>query len=164
MKNSFKLGLSFFMLSLLLRPCLSQTEQSGVKTSPPEKLSSLQKSLLIPGWGQMSEKKYLEGVLFLSVEIFCFYKIISYNHKGNYYYSEYKKADNVSDAVTFRELTENYDTRRNKFFLAAAGVWAINLIDTYIIIRNKEKKRRSLNLKLEHNENKDLAFIISYSF
>ena len=70
-------------------------------------------------WGlpQIAEKRYIEGVLFLSAEIFCFYKIFSYNHKGNSYYDKYKKADNVSDAVKYRGLTENYDTKRNKFLL-----------------------------------------------
>jgi hypothetical protein len=164
MKRAFKLGVSFFIFISLLRPCLSQTEESGVRTSPAGKFNSLQKSLLIPGWGQIAEKRYLEGALFLSAEIFCFYKVFSYNHKGNYYYNHYKKADNVSDAVKYRGLTENYDIKRNKFLLAAAGVWIINLIDAYSIVRNKEKKRKSVNLKLDYNEKKDMLFTVSFSF
>jgi len=164
MKRAFKFVFSFFLLISLLPPCWSQTEESQVRASPANKLNSLQKSLLIPGWGQIAEKRYLEGALFLSAEIFCLYKVFSYNHKGNYYYNHYKKADNVSDAVKYRGLTEDYDTKRNKFLLAAAGVWVINLIDAYSIVRNKEKKRKSVNLKLEHNEKKDMLFTISFSF
>ncbi|NIO49651.1 MAG: hypothetical protein GTN73_09495 [Candidatus Aminicenantes bacterium] len=144
--------------------CFSQDEKEKKGTLNPKKISSLQKSLLIPGWGQIAEKRYLEGILFLSAEIFCFYKIFSYNHKGNDYYNLYKRADNVSDATKYRDLTEKFDTKRNRFILAAASVWIINLIDIYIIVKKKDEKERNLRLKFKFNENKDLAFTISYSF
>ena len=144
--------------------CFSQDEEREKGTLHPKKISSLQKSLLIPGWGQIAEKKYLEGILVLSAEVFCLYKVISYNHKSNDYYSLYKNADNVSNAIEYRELTEKYDTKRNRFILAAAGIWIVNLIDIYFIIKKKDKKERNLKIKLEHNENKDLAFTITFSF
>jgi len=168
MKKIYKPIITFLILlnvSLLSSiTCFSQEVEVEKRTLNSNIISSLQKSLLIPGWGQIAEKKYIEGVLFLSVEIFCFYKIFSYNHKGNDYYNLYKKADNVSDATEYRDLAEKYDTRRNRFILAAAGVWIINLIDIYIIVKKKDKKERNLRLNFKLNENKDLAFTISYSF
>lgn len=164
-RKSFKQIISFLIILFIISlPCFTQDEEDKAEIPLKSKFTSLQKSLLIPGWGQIAEKRYLEGALFLSAEIFCFYKIFTYNHKGNYYYDRYKKADNVNDAVNYREKTEKYDKERNKFLLAAAGVWIINLIDTYIIVKKKEKKSKNLKLKLEHNENKGLAFTISYSF
>ena len=145
-------------------PCFSQAEKGKEKSEPAGQLTSLQKSLLIPGWGQIAEKRYFEGILFLSAEVFCLYKTLSYNHKGNYYYERYRIADNVSDAVRYRELTEKYDVKRNKLILASAGIWAINLVDIYFIAKNKEKRSKSLKLKIKHNEAKDLALTISYSF
>ena len=50
------------------------------------------------------------------------------------------------------------------FILAAAGVWIINLIDIYFIVKKKDKKEKNLRLKFNLNENKNLAFTISYSF
>ena len=165
MKKSDKPIIYFLILLLFISlPCLSQDEKGEEGISPESKFTSLQKSLLIPGWGQMSEKRYLEGILFLSVEVFCLYKVISYNHKSNDYYSLYKNADNVSDALEYRDLTENYDHKRNRFILAVAGVWIINLIDIYFIVKKKDKKERNLKIKLKHNENKDLAFTITFSF
>ena len=168
MKKIYKPIITFLILlnvSLLSSiTCFSQEVEVEKRTLNSNIISSLQKSLLIPGWGQIAEKRYIEGVLFLSVEIFCFYKIFSYNHKGNDYYNLYKKADNVSDATEYRDLAEKYDTRRNRFILAAAGVWIINLIDIYIIVKKKDKKERNLRLNFKLNENKDLAFTISYSF
>ncbi len=152
------------ILLLISLPCLCQDKENKEETPPEIKFTSLQKSLIIPGWGQIAEKRYIEGALFLSAEIFCIYKIFSYNHKGNDYYDLYKKAENVSDATQYRDLTEKYDTKRNRFILAAAGVWIINLIDTYFIVKKKDKKKRNLRLKFKLNENKDLAFTISYHF
>ena len=124
--------------------------------------NSLKKSLIIPGWGQLAEKRYFEGVLFLSSEVFSLYKIFSSNHKANKYYLKYKEADNIEDAVRFRELTEKYDKNRNIFILAAVGFWAVNLIDTYVIVKNKEKKK--FKVKLESSDDKKLAITISYYF
>ena len=159
-----KLASSFLILLLISLPCFGQNKESKEASSPKIKFASLQKSLLIPGWGQIAEKRYIEGILFLSAEIFCFYKIFSYNHKGNSYYNLYIKTDNVNDAIKYRALTEKYDTKRNRFILAAAGVWIINLIDIYIIVKKKNKKERNLRLKLKLNENKDLALTFTYSF
>ena len=159
---SLSIFLNMFFLSSIT--CFGQEKEREKSTSNSKKISSLQKSLIIPGWGQVAEKRYIEGVLFLSAEIFCIYKIFSYNHKGNDYYDLYKKADNVSAATEYRELTEKYDTRRNRFILAAAGVWIINLIDIYFIVKKKDKKEKNLRLKFNLNENKNLAFTVTYSF
>lgn len=164
MQRSNKAVISLLIIIFLCISCFGQDKKVKEEILPKSKFTSLQKSLLIPGWGQFAEKRYLEGALFLSAEIFCIYKIFSNNHKSNDYYDLYKTADNTTDAVDYRDLTEKYDIRRNKFLLAAAGIWIINLIDIYIIVKKKEKKSGNLKLKLEHNENKTLFFTISYSF
>lgn len=150
----------FFLI--LLVDGIAQEREPTEEAEKEVVFTSLSKSLLIPGWGQLSEKRYIEGVIFLSAEIFNIYKIISYNHKGNTYYSKYEKADNIADAVKFRGLTEKYDKRRNIFILVAVSTWAINLIDIYVIVRNKEKRR--LKLEINANGKKGLAFTLNYSF
>lgn len=126
------------------------------------KFTSLKKSLVFPGWGQFAEKRYIEGFLFSFSEIFILYKIFSNNHKGNSQYELYKNAANVDNAVKYRELTEKYDKRRNQFLFAALGIWAVNLIDIYVIVKNKEKNK--LKIKLESENNKSLAVTVCFSF
>ena len=152
------LVLNFLLFSSV--PVWSQ--EAEPKDTPKEtEFTSLHKSLLIPGWGQFTEKRYIEAVLFLSVEVFALYKVFDYNHKGNQYYDKYREADNVDDTVKYREVTEKHDTRRNQFILVAIGVWALNLIDIYLIAKNKKKN----NLRLTLNSGvKKLAFTLSYSF
>ncbi len=137
-------------------------QEAEPKDTPQEiKFTSLHKSLLIPGWGQFAEKRYIEAALLLSAEVFALYKVFDYNHKGNQSYDKYREADNVEDTVKYRELTEKYDTRRNQYILVAIGVWALNLIDIYLIVKNKKKN----NLRLTLNSGvKKLAFTLSYRF
>ncbi|MGD2295733.1 MAG: DUF5683 domain-containing protein, partial [Candidatus Aminicenantes bacterium] len=135
------------MLALLSIPCLAldvEEESPGEKT-----FDALQKSLLIPGWGQLAEKRYLEGAFFLSAEIFCLVEVFANNNKGKKNYRLYRDAESVDEAVKYRGLTEKYDKRRNAFILAAAGVWAVNLIDIYLILKNKKDKKGGVGVKLE---------------
>ncbi len=106
-------------------------------------MSSLEKSLVLPGWGQISEKRYLEGIIFASAELFCIGGIIKNQREGNKYYKLYKNADNTQDAIKFRELTIKFDKRRNRFIAGAIAVWGLNLIDMSL----KTKKKKNIILK-----------------
>lgn len=163
LKKCKSLIVCFFAIYMII-PSFAYDQNENEELSRDNKFSSLQKSLILPGWGQLTEKRYFEGALFLSAEIFCLYGVFSNNHKARGYYKKYKEANSVEDAVKFRDFTEKYDIRRNKFILAAVAVWAVNLIDIYVIVRNKKKKQQKLKIKLESGENKKLAFTISYSF
>jgi hypothetical protein len=149
--------------AFLLFPAQIFSQENPV---PPQDHSfgSLHKSLLLPGWGQLSEKKYLKGIFFLGAEIFCFTSILHNNQQGNKAYLSYKEASNIEDAVHYRSFAEKYDTRRNQFLAAAAAIWVLNLIDIYLIVKNKQKKERNLTFRLESASKKNLSLSISYRF
>jgi len=151
-------------LSVLLAAQVSAFQEDEKAAMDSKSLASLKKSLFLPGWGQFAEKHTVEGIAFLTAEIFCVYKVLSNNRKGNENYELYKEAVGIDDAVRFRDLTETYDRRRNLYMLAAFGVWAVNLIDIYVIVKNHEKKKDTLSIKLEHGENARLAFSITFRF
>jgi len=163
MKRGLITVLVLFSFAFSFLPCSGQ-EVAPEESSPEKKITSLHKSLLFPGWGQFAEKRYIEGVVFLSAEIFALYKVFSYNHKGNSAYVQYKDAGSVADAVHHRQMTEDYDKKRNQYLLVAAGVWVINLIDIYFIMKNKDNQGKNLRLKFESGKNKSLAFTVSYRF
>ncbi|MFQ6083828.1 MAG: hypothetical protein ACE5WD_10780 [Candidatus Aminicenantia bacterium] len=129
--------LILLIFSLLIFPLNSLSQEKNKKEKP--KLSSLGKSILVPGWGQLAEKRYVEGVTFLGLELAALAGIITNAKESSKYYKKYQQADNVLDAIRYRELTEKYDIRRNKFILAAGVVWALNLVDMYWIHKKKEK-------------------------
>jgi len=143
-------------------PCLALQNET-LQDAPAEPgLSSLKKSLLIPGWGQLAEKRYVEGILFLGAEVFSLYQIFTNNHRGNTSYSQYQAADNVEDAARYRELTEDHDRKRNIFIMAAVGIWAVNLLDIYVIVKKKEKQK--LKLQLQSVDHKGMAVTLHISF
>jgi len=135
------------------------TEETG-QTS----FTSLHKSLLWPGWGQLSEKKYIEGILFSAAEAFCVVEILINNYKGNQEYKLYKDADNVQDAIKYRRSTERYDTRRNQFMLAAVGVWIINLVDMYFIFKGKKNEDKKLAVGISTSSTAKISLVITYCF
>jgi hypothetical protein len=143
----------------LLPGALSQGEE-------PErtKFSSLQRSLIIPGWGQFEEKRYFEGSFFLSLEIWYLYEIFKNNRRGNSYYRLYKAAASTEEAVRYRTITEHYDKRRNIFMLVAAGVWAVNLVDIYVIVKKKGNKLNILDIKANVSQDKGLSIHYRFSF
>lgn len=116
--------------------------------APAKKLGPLEKSLLVPGWGQLSEKHYLEGVAFLGAEIACLYGALRNDKRGSTSYALYKAAASAEDAVRHRRDVEVYDGRRNRFLLAAAAVWAVNLVDIFLIVRRSGAGPKSVALKV----------------
>jgi len=129
-------------------------------------LRTLKKSLFVPGWGQASEKRYFEAALFFCAEAVCLAGVLIYNGRGNENYLLYKKASTTEDAVRLRALTERYDKRRNRFILAAAAVWALNLVDAYLIVSGKDGKDKIKNLRfrIETGEDPQLAFSLRLGF
>ena len=161
-KNNKSILLCFLAILFFSFSCFASEDSENA--SKDRLFNALQKSLLMPGWGQFAEKKYLEGAAFLSAEIFCLYKIFENNHKGNENYILYEAAINIDDAIKYRDLTEKYDRRRNVFILAAVGIWAVNLIDIYVIVKNKKNKEKNFKIQLESGENKTLGFTLTYRF
>ncbi len=137
---------------LLLAAVLAVPSPGQDRTPPPANpartLGPLEKSLLLPGWGQIAEKHYLEGALFLAAEAAALAGIFVNDHLGNENYALYRSAGTMEEAVRARRLTERYDTRRNQLLLAAAAVWAANLLDISLIVKRKGTDKESFSLRV----------------
>jgi hypothetical protein len=162
--NKFKTIILCFLLLFSLGTVSSANQQESEEKKETKEAASLKKSLFVPGWGQLAEKHTVEGIVFLAAEIFCLYNVLDNNHKGNENYAQYKEASTQDEAVSYRTLTETYDRRRNLYLLAAFGVWAVNLIDIYVIVNKNEKNKDRLSLKIEHGGYKRLVVSVSFGF
>jgi hypothetical protein len=125
-----------------------QDRPAGAAAEPARALGPLEKSLLLPGWGQISEKRYLEGFIFLAAEAAALAGAMVNNHRANESYSLYRKAESLEEAVHFRGLTERYDKRRNILLLGAAAVWAANLLDITLIVKSKAGGEKTVSLRI----------------
>jgi hypothetical protein len=136
--------LAWILAAAAVPPSFADDPPSAAKRP----FGSLEKSLLVPGWGQLAEKRYAEGIAFLAAELACLGAALADNARGNEAYASYRAAASMDEAVAARARVEKYDTRRNKYLLAAAAVWAANLIDVFLIVKGKETKPKSLSLRI----------------
>jgi len=100
----------------------------------------------------------------MAAETLCLYQVISNNHRGNEAYADYKAAESKTAAMENRALTERYDTRRNQWILAAAGVWVANLVNIQLITKNKGKQNNQIQFRMDRVSSKTIAFHLSYRF
>jgi len=123
---------------------------------------ALEKSLIFPGLGQLHEKKYLKGVIFITAELIAITGAILNNRHGNINYNKYRSSLTESDALFFREETEKFDRSRNLFIAAGIGVWMINMLDIYILKKRMGKK--PIKVSLQKGINNEISFTLNYSF
>ena len=142
----------------------SQGQSVDSQDKSERKFTSLHKSLLVPGWGQASEKRYLEGAVFFASELAILYEIFRLSHKSNKQYALYKAATSAEDALMYRDLTIKSDKRRNQMMIVAVGVWAVNLIHVSAVVKRKEEKKAKLDVKLHVNKNQALSICIHYHY
>jgi len=148
--NPIKTAVAVFLaISLSGSPVRAQDTAGAKEPAPePRPFGPLEKSLLIPGWGQFSVGRPVEGVLFLGSTVLCLIGALDNNHRGKENFALYKAAANPTDTLRYRTLTERYDRRRNQFLLAGAAVWALNLLDIAFIVRDGNRARRAWTLHI----------------
>ncbi len=159
-----KVPAAFFFFAFCFQIAMTQEAPARIEEPSSGKFNSLQKSVLVPGWGQFAERKYLDGLVFLAAETFLVIDIMSNNRRGNTNYSLYRQADNTEDAIKYRGLTEKYDKKRNVGMLIAAGVWAVNLLDISMIVRHKSKKGERLDLRMDKHDKGQFTLSLSLSY
>jgi hypothetical protein len=122
-----------------------EENQSADKPAEETRLRRvLEKSLLFPGLGQLSEKQYAKAALFAGAEIACLVQVVVSARRGNDAYWSYRGARTVEDAVKWRAETERLDRRRNTAILAAAGVWVLNMADIFVHAKKKYGRKKSV--------------------
>ena len=155
--------LNIILILLLAFPASGAEDPSpGSDGKKDSGTRALEKSLIFPGWGQLHEKKYVKGILFLTAELIAITGAVINNNKGNSSYNKYRSSDTVNDAVFFRDETERFDRQRNLFIAAGIGVWIINMVDIYLL--RKKMKKSGLKVSLSKGINDEISFIINYSF
>ncbi len=167
MKISVRVKLSKLLKIILI--LILAFPLSGAGDSPSdstekksEETRALEKSLIFPGWGQLHEKKYFKGILFLTAELIAVTGSIINNKRGNSNYNKYRSSSTIEDTVFYRNETERLDKQRNLFIAAGIGIWIINMADIYLL--RKKMKKKGLKVSLSKGINNEISFVINYSF
>jgi len=118
---------SFERNAVVCRSCQTDSYQNRCSDS----LSLQTRSLLVPGWGQLSSEEYIKGGIFLGTALSSLGLTIYYNERGNSWYSRYEEATDSADIREYRKRTEDYDIRRNQMLFVFALNYLINMVDIY---------------------------------
>lgn len=105
---------------------LSLTLQSGALARDDYKIA---RSLLIPGWGQISAGSYTKGTVFLATACISLGAAAYCGYKGKTSYHEYREAETPTRAERYRHQTVTYDTYRNAALVSYGVIWLLNCYD-----------------------------------
>ncbi len=150
------------ILAFAFQVYASEDSRPGTTENGKDVSRALEKSLLFPGWGQIHEKKYFKGILFMSAELIAITCAVISNRKGNINYNKYRSSVTVDYALLFREKTEKYDRQRNLFIAAGIGIWIINMADIYFF--RKKMKKSDLKVSFSKGIRNEVFFTFNYSF
>jgi len=142
---------------------VNQIDDTEIKTISPTK--ALFKSMFIPGWGQVSNKKYFKAGIIVALETTLIYHIVKYSDKTSKAEDIYKSAPDSTKAVLFNKYSDYKDMRNlNSWFLGTLVF--LSMFDAFVDAHLSDfpKKNNRLSLELFPPEKKNIAVRLSYNF
>ncbi|MCX6826260.1 MAG: DUF5683 domain-containing protein [candidate division Zixibacteria bacterium] len=128
--------------------------------------AALFKSMLIPGWGQIGNKKYIKAAVVISAEVILITKLVYYARKT----SDAKKVfDAATDSSTLDPLFKKYrrakDDRNLCSWLTGVTIF-ISMFDAYVDahLAHFPKTKNTLSLKITPVDGTGIGARVSLNF
>jgi hypothetical protein len=146
-KNKFEFHRKGFETKKVsIQPNAQDTIRLRVEQKPLRKTKAVVYSFLIPGGGQLYRKNFLKSALFSFSESSCMVMCLLYDDRMKMDISEYdiRRAaysesmdDDQIESLRMNmhaayEKVEKSESMRNAFIYIAAGLWLLNIIDSYV--------------------------------
>ncbi|MEW5993531.1 MAG: DUF5683 domain-containing protein, partial [Candidatus Zixiibacteriota bacterium] len=93
---------------------------------------ALFKSLLVPGWGQLGNRRYIKAVVFAGLDAWFIGSAIHYGRQASDFRHEFENATPVADRNQLYDLYLDRKDERNKFRWFAVIVTFISMFDAYV--------------------------------
>ncbi|MCB5224062.1 MAG: hypothetical protein WCY21_00380 [Candidatus Cloacimonadaceae bacterium] len=94
--------------------------------------SSILKSALIPGYGQISSKAWTKGTVFLGAELLSMGVSLYFLDRSNYYYGKYLESTQIDDIQYFYSAAQKPRYYSWMFMALGAVVWGYNIYDVIL--------------------------------
>jgi hypothetical protein len=88
------------------------------------------KSLVFPGWGHFSARRYTKGQVLLGMEIILLGSSLYYYDQSREYYDKYKQATNIVEMNNYYEDTKIPLRLSQSFLTLGILVWLYTIYDT----------------------------------
>ena len=94
--------------------------------------TALFKSMVLPGWGQYGNRKYLKTALCVGLEIWLVSSALRFGSEASDFYKSYEAATTVADRNSIYSLYMNRKDSRNKYTWFVFIVSFLSMFDAYV--------------------------------
>ena len=113
----------------------AESEEADLHFVSP--IAAVARSIVLPGWGQFYTQGYLQsGVSFVGTSGLLLGSLIAHQSFRDIYDNEYVPAAKIkrdsAEALSHYNRANQRFKLRQFFLIAAAGVWAYSIIDSYV--------------------------------
>jgi len=98
--------------------------------------SNVIKSIIAPGWGHFSAKRYTKGQVLLGIEIILMGSSLYYYDRAMEDYDKYKNSDYIEDINNYYEDTKMPFIFSQAFFTLGLVIWAYTVYDSAVVTRD----------------------------
>lgn len=93
---------------------------------------ALFKSMVVPGWGQFGNRKYIKGLVMLGMDVWMISSAIKYKNEASDYWKLYENSEDVISRNYYYDLYDEKRTARNKYTWFAVIVSFVSMFDAYV--------------------------------
>ncbi|NOY88486.1 MAG: hypothetical protein GXO93_03725 [FCB group bacterium] len=93
---------------------------------------ALLKSMLIPGWGQLGNRKYVKAGVFMAFDAWFVTSAFHYKKQANDYWDKYTNATEIAERNSYYNVYLDRKDSRNKYTWYSVIVTFVSMFDAYV--------------------------------
>ncbi len=126
------------------------------------------KSMVVPGWGQFGNHKYIKGAVFLAADAWFVSRAIKYRKDARDYRTLYENATGISAKNDLYSQYKSLKNKRNKFTWFAVITSFVSMFDAYVDAHLSgypgEKMHKDVSISMQPQASGGFAANLSVSF
>ena len=143
---------------------VDQEDDSTSKGVSPT--GALFRSLLIPGWGQLSNKKYIKAGIVITAEVALIGSIVHYAKKASDAKKAYLGEEDETEKIRLFAEYQDAENDRSLFGWYLGTLIFLSMFDAFVDahLADFPKKNEGLSLNISPRENEIVGLRLSYYF
>ncbi|KAA3633168.1 MAG: hypothetical protein DWP97_09720 [Calditrichaeota bacterium] len=129
---------------------------------------ALFKSMFIPGWGQVGNKRYIKGLCFFAFDVWMISKALDHKKKARDFWNQYEESETISEKNYYYNLYSGEKDERNKFTWYAVITSFIAMFDAYVDAHLSgfpaKHDNNKFSLDIDKTEDYDTKISLNLSF
>ena len=126
------------------------------------------KSMVVPGWGQYGNKKYVKGTVMFAADLYFIARAIHFGKEASNYLKLYEQSSITIERNDYYDSYQSKRDDRNKYLWYAIIVSFESMFDAYVDAHlsgapSAENDRR-ISFDIDHSVDKGAGLYLSYSF